>query len=253
MLVEMGSSSPNRGEHSKHVGNLASPAKYKNRVNRGDNKTYLKPPPREVHQISRHHIDTPQGVDPFWKTNTNTYQVYASIHRDKLETKKTVTNHIDTSLSIYNSLPYIKIKINISYNHTLKTVPTNYGIITSLPIGSIYAIFAYIWLKFKVHVGKYTSPMEHLAYRNNDIVTNPIGTSESSNPLDVTLNPSARCKHCDPHWIHPCLVKVKGLHGEGEVGKNHMSHEKNNLLLSMEYCLVSRDPDKINYNPYITG
>ena len=31
---------------------------------------------------------------------------------------------------------------------------------TIYPIGSMYGIFAYIWLIFMIHVGKYTSPMD---------------------------------------------------------------------------------------------
>ena len=30
------------------------------------------------------------------------------------------------------------------------------------PIGSMYGIFTYIWLIFRVNVGKYTSPMDPL-------------------------------------------------------------------------------------------
>ena len=33
-----------------------------------------------------------------------------------------------------------------------------------IPIGSMYGIFTYIWLIFRVNVGKYTSPMDPMGY-----------------------------------------------------------------------------------------
>ena len=39
------------------------------------------------------------------------------------------------------------------------------GIFSIFSIGSMYGIFACIWLIFRVNVGKYTSPMDHMALK----------------------------------------------------------------------------------------
>ena len=43
-----------------------------------------------------------------------------------------------------------------------------------LPICSMYGLFTYIWVIFKVNVGTYSSTMEHLGY------TSPIGNTPTA-------------------------------------------------------------------------
>ena len=73
------------------------------------------------------------------------------------------------------------------------------GYFTSLPIGSMYGIFTYIWLIFMVNVGKHTSPMDPMGYKwfvywgeLTDPITfdpnKPNGTSDPSDPWDAGCN-----------------------------------------------------------------